>query len=190
MEKKSGLQARERAFEEEYFSRKDAALIDKLKGVFHKKVDKDSIRAATGINDEALLDRLVDLNLNGELMEAFNLLPLVEVAWADGGIDKREKEAVLLAAEKHGLQPGSKTHALLELRLREGPNEETRKLWFLYAESLRKALTPEQLAEFRTDLVDTCKQIAQASGGLLGIAFTVSPNERAVIEAVERALTV
>jgi uncharacterized tellurite resistance protein B-like protein len=190
MDKKTAFERRAKQFEAEYFSRKDAELVDKLKGVFHKRVDKESIRTATGVTDEALLDRLVELQLNGEAMAAFNLLPLIEVAWADGEVDDREVRAVLQAAEQHGLHPGSKAYAMLEARLREGPEREARKVWFHYAEELRKTLSPEQLAEFRKDLIQTCQHIAETSGGLLNVAFTVSKNERQVIEAVERALTV
>ncbi len=181
--------SRARAFEEDYFNRKEAALVEKLKEVFHKKLDKESIRQTTGITDEELLDRLVDLNLNGESMAAFNLLPLIEVAWADGGVDEREIKAVLAAAESRGLPPGSRTYAMLEMRLREGPDPQARKAWYMYARALRKVLSPEQLAEFRSDLLATCKEIAETSGGLLGIAFTVSHNERRVMDEIEKALT-
>jgi uncharacterized tellurite resistance protein B-like protein len=189
MDKKGIFERREAAFEAEYFSRKDAELIDKLKAVFHKRVDKQSIRDATGVTDDALLDRLVELNLDGELMAAFNLLPVIEVAWADGQVDEREVQAVLSAAEQHGLRPGGKAYAMLETRLREGPSKEARKIWYHYAETLRHTLTPAQLEEFRKDLVQTCRRVAEASGGVLNLAFQVSPTERRVIEAVERALT-
>jgi uncharacterized tellurite resistance protein B-like protein len=190
MDKKSIFERRAKAFEAEYFSRKDAELIDKLKSVFHKRIDKQSIRDATGVTDEQLLDRLVELNLNGELMTAFNLMPLIEVAWADGEVDDREVRAVLAAAEQHGLRPGDKAYTMLETRLREGPVREGRKLWYHYAAALRNTLSPRELEEFRKDLLDTCWRIAETSGGLLNLAFKVSANERRVIAAVERALTV
>ena len=188
--KKSAFELREAAFEAEYFRRKDAELVDKLKGVFHKKIDKQSIREATGIADEELLDRLVALNLNGELMAAFELMPLVEVAWADGEVDERERRAILSAAEQHGIRQGSRVYEMLERRLREGPQENARKIWYLYAEALRKTLSPQELETFRNDLLDFCRRVATASGGLLNISFTVSANEKRVIDAVSRALTV
>jgi len=157
--------------------------------VFHKKIDKQSIREATGVTDEALLDRLVELNLNGELMAAFKLLPVIEVAWADGVVDEKEVRAVLSAAEQHGIRPGDKAYAMLETRLREGPSKPTRKLWYHYAETLKKTLSPRELEEFRKDLLDICERVARASGGLLNLAFNISPNERRVMEIIERALT-
>jgi uncharacterized tellurite resistance protein B-like protein len=189
MEKKGPFELRERSFEAEYFNRKEVELIDKLKLVFHRKIDKQSIREATGVTDEQLLDRLVELNLSGELMAAFSLLPIIEVAWADGEVDDRERHAVLSAAERHGIPRGSKAYAMLETRLREGPSKEARKIWYHYAEALKKTLSPQQLEEFRTDLLDACKRVAETSGGFLNFLFKVSANERKVIDAVERALT-
>ena len=187
--KKTAFELREAAFEAEYFRRKDAELVGKLKAVFHKKIEKQSIREATGITDEQLLDRLVALNLSGELMTAFELLPIIEVAWADGEVDERERRAILSAAQEQGIEEGSRAYEMLERRLREGPQEDARKIWFLYAEALRKTLSPQELETFRNDLLDVCRRVAAASGGLLNISFTVSANEKRVIDAVSRALT-
>ena len=54
------FEKREIYLEEEYFGKKEFALLEKLKGVFQKKVDKESIRKAAGVTDEELLDRMVD----------------------------------------------------------------------------------------------------------------------------------
>jgi hypothetical protein len=190
MDEQGIFERRRRAFEAEYFSRKDTELIDKLKAVFHRRIDKQSIREATGVTDEELLDRLVELNLDGELMAAFNLTPLVEIAWADGEVNDGERRAVLSAAEQHGVHRGSKAYAMLETRLRDGPSKDARKIWFHYAEELRKTLDPRQLEEFRADLVEACRRVAETSGGLLSLAFRVSKTEQTVIDAVKRALTV
>jgi len=189
MDKKSAFELRGKAFEAEYFGRKEAALIDKLKLVFHKKIDKQSISEATRVTDEQLLDDLVELNLSGELMAAFILLPVIEVAWADGVADEREVEAAFAAAKRHGIHPGSKAYALLETRLREGPSKDGRRIWFHYAEALRKTLSPQELEQFRKQLIESCWRVAEASGGLLNLLFTVSASERRVIDTIERALT-
>ena len=188
MEKKSILQIREAAFEANYFQKKDAELVRRLKAVFNKAIDRETIRATTGVTDEQVLDRLIDLNLSGEMMAAFELLPIVEVAWADGGGDKKKCRAVLEAAEQYGVVPGSKAYEMLERRLNEGPSQDSRKVWFMYAAELKKTLSPEQLAEFRKDLLDLCNRVAEASGGILGLVLKTSANEHRVIDAVEKAL--
>jgi hypothetical protein len=183
------FEARRASFEEEYFRKKDAQQIDKLKAVFQKKLDQEEIRQATGITDEVVLDRLVQLNLRGELMAAFKLFPLVEIACADGQIDAREIRAVLEAARQQGIGSDSAAYALLENALTQGPRPDARKAWYMFAEELRKVLSPEELDSFRTDLLGYANRVAEASGGLLNIAFRVSANEAKVIRAIEEALT-
>lgn len=183
------FEGRRKAFEEEYFIKKNRQLVDKLKGVFHQHVEKDAIRKATGITDERVLDNLVALDVSGELLPAFKLFPLIEVAWADGRCDKREARAVLDAAEQNGIFPGSQAYAMLENGLKNGPRPDARKAWYMFAGELRKVLDATELAEFRRDLVEYAKRVADSSGGILGMVLTESVNERKVRDAIERALT-
>jgi uncharacterized tellurite resistance protein B-like protein len=186
---KDAFEARRKSFEEEYFRKKDAQLVDKLKGVFHRKLDKETIRQTTGIMDERVLTNLVTLSLSGELMAAFKLYPLIEMAWADGVVDQREARAVLAAAEQTGIAPASAPYAMLENALKNRPREAARQAWYLFAAELRRVLNPQELAVFRTDLLNYAHRVAEASGGLLNMAFTISANEKRVLEAIERALT-
>ena len=186
---KDAFDERRKSLEEQYFQKKEGQLVDRLKAVFHKKIDKESIRQTTGITDERLLDDLVELELSGELMSAFKLYPLVEVAWADGKVDEREIRAVLDAAHRYGAERGSAAYRLLENALQSGPRDESRKVWYLYASELRKVLNAKELDTFRNDLVAAAREVAEASGGIVNLAFTVSGNEKKVLDAVLRSLT-
>jgi len=186
---KDAFEERRKGLEEEYFQKKEAQLVEKLKAVFQKKIDKETIRQTTGITNERLLDNLVALNLSGESMSAFMLYPLVEIAWADGVVDEREIKAVLGAAEHHGVARKSAAYAMLENLLKHRPGEDQRKVWYRYAAELRETLNAHELETFRDDLLEDARHVAEASGGLLNLAFTVSGNERRVLEAIKRALT-
>jgi hypothetical protein len=175
-------------FEEEYFRAKENALIEKMKAVFQRKIDKESIRKATGITNEEALDRFVELQLDGELMRAFELYPLVEIAWADGDLSESEARSVLAAAEKQGIAPGSRAYRMVEDRLQQGPDPEARKLWFLYAEELKKVLSPHELEALRTVLLERARGIVAATGHLERLLVNLG-GERKVISAIERALT-
>jgi hypothetical protein len=182
------FELRGRSFEERYFHMKDAELVEKLHAVFRRSLDRDELKKITGLSDEAILDRLLDLNVRGEMMTAFKLLPLVEIAWADGTLDHREADAVAHAASRFGVTPGPAMERLREW-LRRGPTPELRALWRRYAEELRKTLTPQQLDEFRDDLLKTARGIADCSGGVLNVFFNTSESEKRIIEAVRAALT-
>src|SRR5262249_39659089 len=179
---------REMTLEGEYFRKKDFVLLEKLKAVFRKKVDKEGIRKAVGVTDEQLLDRLVDLQLDGELMQAFQLYPLVELAWADGELSEKEAESVRAAGKEQGVLPGTRAYRMLEDRLHKGPDPEVRKIWFLYAEELKKVLSPAELERFRNDILDRARGIVAATGHLERLVLNVG-GERKIITAIEKALT-
>jgi len=167
---KDMFKQRELYLEEEYFRKKDFALLEKLKAVFNKNLSKESIRKATGVTNEHLLDRLV------------------EIAWADGDLSESEARSVLAAGEKEGIAPGSRAYRRLEERLRDGPDPEARKVWFLYAEELKKVLSPAELDKFRKDLLERARGIVVATGHLERLVLDVG-GERKVLAAMERALT-
>src|SRR5262245_23454528 len=185
---KDMLQLRGLCLEREYFGKKEFTLLEKLRAVFQKKVDKESISKATGVTNEHVLDRLVSMQLNGELMRAFQLYPLVEIAWADGDLSESEARSVLAAGEKLGVSPDSRAYRMLEERLRKGPDPEARKIWFLYAEELKKVLSPHELEAFRNDLLERARRIVAGTGHLERLLFHVG-GERKILEAIEQALT-
>ena len=189
MSDKSSFEKRESQFEAEYFNRKNAEQIEQLKAVFRKKADKESIAAATGVTDEKLLDRMAKLQLNGELMSAFQLYPLIEVAWADGKLDDSEAAAVLAAAETRGISKDSKAHAYLSERLAAGPSKDVRAIWMMFARDLKSTLSATGLDAFRADIFELCREVAQASGGVIGKAFSISGTEKDVMADIEKALT-
>ena len=114
------FELRGRSFEERYFHAKDAELVEKLRAVFRCCEDREELKKITGLRDEALVDRLVNLQVRGEMMTAFKLLPLVEIVWADGTLDHREADAVEHAASRFGITPGPAMERLREW-LRRGP---------------------------------------------------------------------
>jgi len=181
--------ARRRTFEEEYAKKNDAQLIDKLEALFNRHIDRETIRQATGITDERVLDNLIALNLSGDLMAAFKLYPLVEMAWADGHADERETRAVLDSVEHHGMSRDSAAYEMLARALKNHPRPDTRKAWYSYAEELCTTLNPQELASFRDDLLEHARKVAEASGGILNVALTVSDKEKRILEAIRRALT-
>src|SRR5690349_16930885 len=82
--------ARRMGLEDEYFHKHDADLMAKLRAIFERKMDREQLQKATGIKNEEVLDRLLAVHAQGEMLLAFRLYPLVEVAWADGAADQRE----------------------------------------------------------------------------------------------------
>lgn len=188
MHEHDAFAARGRSSEEAYFRARDQGLVEKLKGVFESDLDKDSLRKA-GVKSEEVLDRLVKLHVKGELLTAFKLFPLVEIAWADGAVDQAERAAVIHAATNSGIPRNSEVLKRLEEWLTQGPTPDGRTAWYMFAGELRKTLSRDELDHVRKALLDYCKSVAEASGGILGVAFQVSVKEKAVMDKVAKALT-
>jgi hypothetical protein len=95
---------------------------------------------------------------------------------------------VVRAAIKYGIPADSESLARIKEWLHRGPDPEARKAWFMYAQELRKVLTPAELKTFRDDLLGMAREIASLSGGILSTFFTVSHSEKAVMRKITEAL--
>ena len=77
-------------------------LVDKLRETLEQKQTREELEQLTGIQDAGVLDTLIAMNLDKNTFAAFGLYPLVEIAWADGKVDEKERAAFLAAAAEHG----------------------------------------------------------------------------------------
>lgn len=175
------FEARGRSLEDAYFRSKEAETVEKLKQVFQARLDREALRKA-GLTSEEVIDRLLAVSVRGELLSAFKLFPLVEIAWADGRVDAKEAAAVLDAAVNVGVPKDSEMYRSLKDWLDRGPTDDGRKAWRMYAAELRKTLSPAELASFRNDLLAFANKVARASGGVFGMLGVVSPGEQRVID--------
>ncbi len=185
----SAFDERGRSFEEGYFRTKEAETVEKLRKIFETKKDKEELRKATGITNEQVLDRMIELNVRGEMLTAFKLFPLVEIAWADGTVDRAEADQVIEAAVKHGVPRESATIQHVREWLKRGPTPDGRAVWKMYAAELRKSLNKKELDSFRENLLKNAHKVAEASGGILSVFFPESAAEKKIIEEIKKDLT-
>jgi len=150
---------------------------------------KEALVAVWGIEDPAVLDRLLSIGLTSETVAALTLTPLVEVAWADGRVDKKERAAVLAAAEQYGLDRQDVSYLLLEGRLAERPGPELLETWKTYVRMLARVLDATTLGTLRGELMARARQVAEASGGLLGLGSKVSQAELAKLDELEQTFS-
>jgi hypothetical protein len=181
--------ARRMGLEDEYFHHREAELMAKLRGVFERKLDREELRKTTGIKNEEVLDRLLALHAKGEMLLAFRLYPLVEIAWADGSADPKEAKAVIDAAINLGVPAQSAALAAIGDWIKRGPTEDGRLAWYMFAAELRKTLNPAELDTFRDELLAGARAVASASGGFLGAVFQISRTEQQVLDRIGKALT-
>ena len=184
---KDKFKARERAFESTYFARINAELIERIHKERDANVEKGLIASATGIADESLLQRILDLGIDVHHLQALSLAPLVFVAWASGGLDRVQRQAALEAAEADGVCRESMSYPLFEAWLDVCPAEDLFTTWRDYIAVVLERLDDDDKRELRESLLRRGRSIASASGGFLGIG-KILESERTVLEKIEAAL--
>jgi hypothetical protein len=173
--------------EEQWFHEKEARLRQKLREEFERKaadeLDKRRIAGTLGTDDQAVIDHIHALGLDGEVVEVIHLLPLVQIAWADGAVSKNERAAILRAVEAHGIKAGSPAATFVASLLETRPSDTMLEELLVV---LKDILAARGL--HARSLLEACENVAQACGGLLGLGSKVSADERAAIRKVAEAL--
>jgi len=180
------LEDRGKALEDEFFRKEDAKQISQRKTEKKLTVSKDALRAVSGMDDDEVLDKLLEMGVSADTVSALSLVPLVEVAWADGEIQDNEREAILQAAQGKGIEKGSPASGLLTSWLQTKPGPELMAAWVEYIGALDEQLTKQQLAVLKRQVVDRAQLVAQVAGGFLGVK-TVSGAEKDVLAKLEAA---
>ena len=176
-----------RKLEDAFFLKEDRKLIEKYQQMKKMEETRQRLSEVSGIRDEAILKKLVDLKIHAETVAALALVPLIEVAWADGDVDENEKKAILNAVEKTGVAQGGVEYELLERWLSHKPDAALLDAWAHYLRGLSAQCTPAECGELKDELLSRVRAVAEASGGFLGFGSKISDEERAVLEKLETA---
>jgi hypothetical protein len=171
--------------EDAFFLKEDRKLVERQQALSRLSETKESLSRVSGIKDDRILQRLVDLEIHPHIVASLAAIPLVEVAWADGRVDERERRAVLAAAESEGIRPGDVEYELLEVWLDRKPEPRLLEAWKHYIEGLCALLAPEERSALKGALLEHASNVARASGGLLGLGSKISPSEAAMLRTLE-----
>ena len=182
----NSLEERGRALENQFFDKENKAKLAAMKDKMEGQQSREELRKASGMTDEAVLDKLVALGLKGNTIAALSLVPLIEVAWADGEIQDNERTAILQGAHGKGLEQGSDGYELLQSWLKRKPAPALIEAWEAYIKALTGQLNDEQNKLLKNQIVGFAKMVAAAAGGFLGIG-RVSASEEKVLARIEAA---
>jgi hypothetical protein len=181
MAEKDKFAQREHWLEEEYFGRKNQELIQKLRERREREDDRRKMAEMLGVDDQEVLEALQDLGYSSETINLLHIVPLVEVAWVEGGVADRERELIFKIAEARGIRPDGVAHEMLSHWLENKPSER------FFDNSLRAIrvlfdLLPEERRQAgRRDLIAYCSQIASVvASGIFGRGG-INDEERALI---------
>jgi hypothetical protein len=181
------LEQRRQTLEEAFFHEESQRQLEALRSTHQLELAKVALEKASGITNQAILERLLDLDVHAETVAALALLPLIQVVWADGHLDDKERKAVLTAAKASGLNKGTVEYDLLESWLSRRPDQKLRDAWQDYIEGLCEQLNQEDRDSLKTEWLGRARTVAEASGGVLGLGSKISREEAQVLEDMERA---
>lgn len=173
------LKERGRSSEEEWALRMEAARTEALRQAEAQRREREMLLARLD-GDAALADVLQGFGLGADGIGVLHLVPLVELAWADGDVAPRERDRILEMARLRGVVPGSGPFERLRDWLEARPDA----TFFREASRAIRAVLAKRPAEHAErelrDLVTDAWSVAAAAGGLFGLR-TVSPEERVLL---------
>ncbi|MCY2992159.1 MAG: hypothetical protein NTY19_30400 [Planctomycetota bacterium] len=170
-----------------FFHEQDQHLLNAFRARLERTDRRTQLAQISGIHDEAVLDRLIELNIGPDTLAAMAVVPLVCVAWADGKVQEAERQAVLAAAKTAGVPPQNGRYPLLEYWLNERPGAELLEAWEHYIQGLCQRLDEHEIGELKRDLLDRARDVAEAAGGIFGFGNKTSAAERAMLARLEQA---
>jgi hypothetical protein len=174
------IHERGRALEEEYFRKKNRELVEKMQREGRNEEARREMGARIGLQDPEALGELQRLGFTPDTISLLPLVPVIQVAWADGHVEQGERAAVQKLARARGIAQGSAADHQLNAWLLDQPSVEV----FASATRLIRALldapSERQGTVSADELVAYCEQIAAASGGLFGLN-KISAEERALL---------
>jgi len=181
------LQDRQHALEDAFYRKDTESYRVQLE---LRQVEEDALEDlanASGISDQAVLRRLAGLGIRADTLAALTLIPLIEVAWADGKMDAKEREAILSGAESTGIERESPSHGLLRIWIEDPPAPDLVDAWSEFIGILCREFSGEQRAHLERNILGRARRVAEAAGGFLGLGPKVSKQESAVLESLASA---
>jgi len=188
LDNRNQLHEKGKSLEADYFNRQERELLEKLRLKGQRERARKELAEATGVSDEKTLNELLELGFDRSTVSLLHLVPLVEVAWAEGFITDRERALIVEAAAARGVSEGAAGWELVTGWLDHRPEEAFFRTATSVIAAMLDSLEPVPRQSSQKDLLELCSLVAGASGGILGFGNKVSQSEQALIERITREL--
>ena len=177
---------RRQTLEDMFFHEQDRRIIAQREKLQKLKQTKANLAKVSGIQDDALLEKLIELEIGPETLATLIGIPLIEVAWADGTMDDKERQTLFAYAEKAGLRQKGLDPKIMSAWLKKRPDPALLNAWKHYIRTLCKELDAHQRKALEDEVMADARSVAEAAGGVLGLA-RISAEEKAMLKAIEEA---
>jgi len=175
-----------RTMEDLFFFQHEQRMQAARKELEARKETKENLAKVSGIRNDVLLDKLLGLDIRPETLATLFVIPLVEVAWADGEVQEAERAEILRYAEKAGLKNKAINPVVFTAWLKKRPDSALMDAWRHYIQTLCRELNDEERRTLMNDVLTDARAVAEAAGGFLGFGAQSAAEQR-VLEKVEAA---
>jgi hypothetical protein len=184
---KPGLtENRHQTLEDMFFHEQDRRIIEERAKLQQLAQTKANLATISGIHDDGLLDKLIALEIGPETLTTLIGIPLIEVAWADGRMEDKERKKLFEYAEKAGLRQKGLDPRIMSSWLKKKPDPALLTAWKQYVQTLCKELTAHERKALRDEVLADARSVAEAAGGILGLG-RVSDEEKDMLKTLEEA---
>ena len=177
-----------KTLEDAFFAKENARLLQQMRDRAKQQERRAAMREVVRVDNDELIDHLIELGLEPQTVLALQLVPLAAIAWADGKIEPRERDAVLKAAASQGVPPESVAGQMLNSWLVQRPSAELVDAWKSQMRALWPSLSQKERDEVRASGLERARSVAEAAGGFLGLTSRISPEEKAVLDDLAQTL--
>ena len=171
------------ALEQAFFGMADEQLVLAVHQQFVLS-DSHALANVAGLSDIKVMEELQRAEITPKTLMAFSLFPAIHVAWADGRVAEKEKQAILRSAELLGIATGTPAFELLQSWLGCEPSAELFAAWSGFVQAARTTITDSVFQELQSAATKRAQATANAAGGLLGFR-SISATERSAIKEIE-----
>ncbi|MEM1348114.1 MAG: hypothetical protein AAGI01_06145 [Myxococcota bacterium] len=176
--------------EESYFKQRELERHEALRRERELKALRQEEREGivqTLSTTEDIANEALELGFDAQTARVLPLVPMIEVAWADGTVSTDEESTVLDLAIRRGIERGTASYEFLQRLMTERPSS----LFFERVNRVIMAMVASDPESWMTEtLPELAIKVAEASGGFFGLGDKVAAEERELIEKLAEQLNV
>jgi hypothetical protein len=178
-----------RNMEDLFFLEQEKKLAEARQKLELMQETKENLSAISGITDEAVLHRLIELDIRPEVLATLLMIPLIEVAWSDGELHEKERAFLVDSVNQPGMHTRNVDPEILEVWMKKRPSPELFDAWELYIQALSAQLSHDERQTLKEDVMADARKIAEAAGGFLGLG-KISDAEQTMLDKLEAAFDI
>lgn len=161
-------------------------LRDRLRRRNSLRFEPEKLSEICGVKNQKALALLCEQQSQPERLTALMLVPILLVVWADRKIMDWERGEIFDAAENAGIRFETPAFQLVSQWLEHRPKKELQDAWKKYVRELCLEFSAADRARLAECILRPARQVAEASGRVLGSRFRPWRSEWRVLRSLAR----